>query len=61
MAHFHPHSFQKSPKKALFAIVAKITKPVKTRLASLSYKRYISGLEVSEFMYQPNGWKKQYR
>lgn len=48
-------------KKALFAIVAKITKPVKTKLASLSYKRYTSGLEVSEFMYQPNGWERQYR
>lgn len=48
-------------KKALFAIVVKITKPVKTKLASLSYKRYTSGSEVSEFMYQPNGCERQYR
>lgn len=47
-------------KKYLFAIVAKIIKPLKTRLASLSVRRYTSGLKVSEFMYQLNGWKKQY-
>lgn len=48
-------------KKALFAIVAKITKPIKRKLSSLTYKKYTSGLEVSEFTYQPMKWKKGYR
>lgn len=48
-------------KRALFAIIAKITRPIKTKLTSLSYKKYSSGIEVSEFMYQPSGWQKEYR
>lgn len=47
--------------KALFAIVAKVTKPIKAKLTSLSYKKYTSGIEVSEFTYQPLKWKKEYR
>lgn len=47
--------------KALFAIVAKVTKPIKTSLPSLSYKRYTSGLEEAEFWYQPMRWKRKYR
>jgi hypothetical protein len=48
-------------RKALFAIVAKITKPIKRKLPSLSYKIYASGLESSEFTYQPILWEKKYR
>lgn len=48
-------------RKALFAVVAKITRPIKTKLTALSYKKYSSGTEVSEFMYQPKGWQKEYR
>jgi hypothetical protein len=48
-------------RKALFAVVAKITRPIKTKLTALSYKKYSSGIEVSEFMYQPKGWQKEYR
>lgn len=48
-------------KKVLFAIVAKVTKPIKAKLASLSYKKYNSGIEVSEFDYQPREWEKKYR
>jgi hypothetical protein len=48
-------------KKTLFAVVAKITKPVKMKLTGLSYKKYTSGTETSEFTYQPRGWKKEYR
>jgi hypothetical protein len=48
-------------RKALFAITAKVTKPVKAKLTALSYKRYTSGIEVSEFAYQPKGWIKEYR
>ncbi|MDD1778118.1 MAG: transposase, partial [Candidatus Helarchaeota archaeon] len=35
--------------KALFAIVAKVTKPIKRILPSLIYKTYTSGTETSEF------------
>ncbi len=48
-------------KHALFVIVAKITRPVKRKLTSLSYRKYTSGTEVAEFMYQPKGWEKKYR
>ncbi|MBI4653525.1 MAG: IS1380 family transposase [Nitrospirae bacterium] len=48
-------------RKALFAIVAKVTKPIKAKLSSLSYKKYTSGIEVSEFTYQPMRWEKEYR
>jgi len=48
-------------KKALFVIVAKLTKPIKRRFSTLSYKKYSSGTETAEFMYQPIGWKKEYR
>jgi hypothetical protein len=49
------------PKKALFAIVAKLTGPVKRRISTLSYQIHASGLETAEFMYQPTKWKKEYR
>jgi hypothetical protein len=48
-------------KKALFAIVARLTKPVKRKLSALTYKIYTSGTETSEFIYQPTKWKKAYR
>jgi len=48
-------------KKAFFAIVAKLTKPIKRKLAGLTYKTYGSGTETSEFFYQPLKWKKEYR
>jgi hypothetical protein len=48
-------------RRALFAVVAKITRPIKTKLTALSYKKYSPGIEVSEFMYQPKGWQKEYR
>jgi len=47
--------------KALFVIVAKLTAPVKRTISSLSYQAHSSGLETSEFMYQPTKWKKEYR
>jgi len=47
--------------KALFAIVARMTKPVKRKLSALTYKTYTSGTETSEFIYQPTKWKKAYR
>jgi len=48
-------------RKALFAIVAKLTKPIKARLTSLSYQIHPSGIETAEFLYQPKDWKKEYR
>jgi len=48
-------------RRSLFAIVAKVTKPIKAKLTSLSYRKYTSGIEVSEFSYQPKGWGKEYR
>lgn len=48
-------------RKALFTIVAKVTKPIKAKLLSISYKKYTSGIEVSEFTYQPMRWEKEYR
>jgi hypothetical protein len=47
--------------KALFVIVAKLTGPVKRKISTLSYQIHSSGLETSEFMYQPTKWKKEYR
>ena len=47
--------------KALFAIVARLTRPVKRELASLAYRTYASGTETSEFFFQPTKWKKAYR
>jgi len=46
---------------ALFAIVAKVTKPIKRKLPGLTYKSYLSGTETSEFFYQPIKWQKKYR
>lgn len=48
-------------KKALFAIVAKVTRPLKEKLTTLSYREYSSGIETAEFLYQPRNWKKEYR
>src|SRR4030066_1159473 len=47
--------------KTLFVIVAKLTRPVKRRISTLSYQIHSSGLETAEFMYQPTKWKKEYR
>jgi len=44
-----------------FAIVARLTKPIKQHLPGLKYKRISSLLSVSEFYYQPHAWKKRYR
>ena len=48
-------------RKALFAIVAKLTRPIKIKVTTLSYQKYSSGIETAEFPYQPRGWKKKYR
>jgi len=48
-------------KNALFTIVAKLTKPLKEKISTLSYQKYSSGIETTEFTYQPMGWKKEHR
>ena len=47
--------------KAFFVIVARLTGPIKRILSTLSYRVHSSGLETTEFMYQPTKWKKKYR
>lgn len=44
-----------------FAIVAKITAPIKYRFTGLRYERVNDLFSVSEFQYQPHKWKKAYR
>jgi hypothetical protein len=46
---------------ALFAIVARLTQPIKRKLAGLSYHRYASGIETSEFMYPIKAGHKEHR
>lgn len=45
----------------LFAIVARMTAPVKRRVATLRYHSENTLFSTSEFFYQPHGWKKEYR
>ena len=44
-----------------FAIVAKITAPVKRRLPGLRYHKINATFSVAEFIYEPLTWKKEYR
>lgn len=44
-----------------FAVVAKMTAPVKRRLSCLRYHKINSVFSTSEFSYQPHQWDKEYR
>lgn len=44
-----------------FAVVAKMTSPVKKKVASLRYRAEHGIFSTAEFSYQPQGWKKPYR
>lgn len=44
-----------------YAIVARLTKPLKRHLPGLRYRRISSQFAVAEFRYQPHGWKKRRR
>jgi hypothetical protein len=46
---------------ARFAIVARLTPPVKRKLAGLSYRRYSSGIETAEFKHPVKDGHKEYR
>jgi hypothetical protein len=48
-------------RKVLFAIVAKLTRPIKIKFSTLSYQVHSSGIETAEFMYRPTGWEREYR
>lgn len=48
-------------KGVLFAVVARMTQPVKRKVAELRYHRVNSLFSTSQFLYQPHGWKKDYR
>ena len=48
-------------KNALFVIVARMTSPIKRKLAGLSYDRYSSGIETAEFRYPVKAGHKEYR
>lgn len=44
-----------------FGVVAKMTAPVKKKVASLRYHAEHGIFSTAEFSYQPQGWKKPYR
>jgi len=44
-----------------YAIVARVTKPVKNILSGVSYKPFQDNWDVGEFQYQPCFWKKKHR
>jgi hypothetical protein len=43
-------------KGAFYAIVARLTRPLKNRLSGLRYRRVSSGVWAGEFEYCPRGW-----
>jgi hypothetical protein len=47
--------------KAGFVIVARLTAPIKRKLAHLRYRIPSRGIEVAEFRYQPTRWPHPYR
>ena len=48
--------------KIYYVIVAKMTKPIKTKIQTLRYKDFSQNLwQVAEFMYQPQGWPAPHR
>jgi len=62
-AGFYDKAFIKElDKRAIgFAIVAKMTAPIKRRLSGLRYHPVNSTFSTAEFSYQPQGWEKKYR
>ena len=42
--------------RAFYAIVARLTRPLKNRLPGLRYRRVASGVWAAEFRYCPHGW-----
>ena len=47
--------------KACFVIVARLTRPIKRKLAHLKYVSISAGVQAAEFHYQPSRWSHSYR
>jgi hypothetical protein len=62
-AGFYDKDFVKELEKqnAGFAIVAKMTAPIKQLLPGRKYHKINAIFSTAEFAYQPHGWKKEYR
>lgn len=62
-AGFYDKDFVKEieKQKAGFAIVAKMTSPIKKLLPCRKYHRINATFSTAEFSYQPHGWGKDYR
>lgn len=62
-AGFYDKDFVKEleKQKAGFAIVAKMTSPIKKLLPGRKYHKINALFSAAEFSYQPHGWKKQHR
>jgi Transposase DDE domain group 1 len=43
-------------KRGFYVIVARLTRPLKSRLSGLRYRRVASGVWAAEFRYCPHGW-----
>ncbi len=48
-------------RSARFVIVARITRPIKRKLAHQRYTSVSHGVEAAEFYYQPTRWRRPYR
>jgi hypothetical protein len=44
-----------------YAIVAKMTRPIKNKIAHLRYRKFKRDWAAAEFFYQPSHWKKTHR
>jgi hypothetical protein len=62
-AGFYDKDFVKEleKQKAGFAIVAKMTSPIKKLLPGRKYHKINAIFSTAEFSYQPHGWEKEYR
>ena len=60
---FYDHSLIQwlEARRAGFVIVARLTGPIKRRLAHLRYTTPSPGVEVAQFRYQPARWPRAYR
>ena len=47
--------------RAGFVIVARLTQPIKRKLAALRYRTISRGVEAAEFCYQPHRWPRPFR
>lgn len=62
-AGFFDHKFIEplDEKKIGYAVVAKLTAPIKKKVVGLRYRRFRKDCSVSTFKYQPQGWEKSHK